>query len=154
MRIIEAQSAVLTNYEVTQFLQQRSVRLASERLKPGPKEVETLLQSVSDGLKKDPTPLSQQPTKYSPGAIQKLVKELKEFQLTKAEMIMLINMRPQTESTLHCCIEEIESRLDEEQQQAILNAVNNNLGNFPPKAEADEDEFMEDDPAANTNGAS
>ncbi len=68
----------------------------------------------------------------------RVVERLRDFDLAKGELIMLINMRPQTPAQLHACIEEVEGRLGEAEQLQILDVVAEVLGHFPAAAEGDE----------------
>lgn len=90
-----------------------------------------------------PSPLSQQPVTYSTDAVTELVKRLREFDLAKGELLMILNMRPQTPAQLHACVEEVEGRLDEDKQSRLLDIVSEVLGHFPVE-EAVEGEEMEE----------
>ncbi len=52
MKILEAQNALLTNYEVYQFLAERQARLAAQKhnRRRGPGNLETLIREVGDRL--------------------------------------------------------------------------------------------------------
>lgn len=100
-------------------------------------------------LRAPPGPLSQQPVTYSAGAVTKLVERLRDYDLAKGELLMILNMRPQTPAQLHACIEEVEGRLTEEQQSEILDIVAEVLGQFPTaegegEGEAEGEEMEED----------
>ncbi|EFX03699.1 calcitonin gene-related peptide-receptor component protein [Grosmannia clavigera kw1407] len=147
MKVLEAQNAILTNYEVCHFLAKRSERQGREkhgRRRGANNNFETLVQEVLQYLRAPPGPLSQQPTQYSAEAIGRVVERLRGYDLAKGELVMLINMRPQTPAQLHACIEEVEGRLSEDQQSEVLDVVAEVLGQFPVQDEADE----ADDPTA------
>ena len=75
---------------------------------------------------------------YSTEAVTQLVERLRGFDLAKGELIMILNMRPQTPAHLHACIEEVEGRLNEDEQSQILDIVAEVLGSFPVEEGADE----------------
>lgn len=55
--------------------------------------------------------------------IKKLVGELEIYQLTKAEALMMLNLRPRELGLLDCVIEECDLRFDEGQQERVLEIV-------------------------------
>ncbi|OAA67217.1 calcitonin protein-related peptide-receptor component protein [Niveomyces insectorum RCEF 264] len=146
MKILEAQNALLTNYEVYQFLVERNEQLARQKhaRRRGPGNLETLARELLQYFRSPPAPLSQEPLTYSTEAVAQLVERLRGYDLAKGEMLMLLNMRPQTPAQLHACIEEVEGRLSEEQQSAILDIVAEVLGQFPVQQEAEAMEEEED----------
>ncbi|ERS96324.1 hypothetical protein HMPREF1624_07234 [Sporothrix schenckii ATCC 58251] len=145
MKILEAQNALLSNYEVYQFLAERQERLGKQKQnrRRGPGNLETLIHELLQYFRSPPGPLSQQPVTYSPEAVTTVVERLHRYDLAKGELLMVLNMRPQTPAQLHACIEEVEGRLTEEQQSEILDIVAEVLGQFPV-AEGEPDEEMED----------
>ncbi|EPE06274.1 rna polymerase iii subunit c17 [Ophiostoma piceae UAMH 11346] len=131
MKILEAQNALLSNYEVYEFLAERQDRLAKQQKqnrRRGPGNLETLIREY---FRSPPGPLSEQPVKYSADAVTSLVERLSSYDLAKGELIMILNMRPATPAQLHACIEEVESRLSEEQHSEILDIVADVLGHPP-----------------------
>ncbi|KHN71440.1 hypothetical protein Tcan_02266 [Toxocara canis] len=64
------------------------------------------------------------------------------FQLTAAEILQVINLRPSTEIEVQLIVEECEERLTEEQMTQLVNIVCENLPPRPsseePKANAEE----------------
>ncbi|CAK7198893.1 hypothetical protein SEUCBS139899_001561 [Sporothrix eucalyptigena] len=146
MKILEAQNALLSNYEVYQFLEERQERLGKQKQnrRRGPGNLETLIHELLQYFRSPPGPLSQQPTTYSADAVTKLVEQLRGYDLAKGELIMILNMRPQTPAQLHACIEEIEGRLSEDEQSKILDIVAEVLGQFPVEEEEGEGEAMEE----------
>lgn len=90
-----------------------------------------------------PGPLSQKPLPYDTKAIPELIKRLRQYQITKGEFIMLLNVRPSNVPILNTVIEDMEDRFSEEEQQQILEIVTELLGQFPPEAEEDQDGVME-----------
>lgn len=53
---------------------------------------------------------------------------LQPFDLTKAELLMILNLRPQSVGVLDTIVEEMESRFDDSEQERILAIVGEVLG--------------------------
>lgn len=135
MKILEAQNALLSNFEVYEFLAERQDRIDKQQKQKkgrrGPASLgnlETLTREVLQYFRSPPGPLSEQPIKYSAESITQLVERLGSYGLAKGELIMVLNMRPATPAQLHACIEEVENRMTEEQQAEILDIVAEVLG--------------------------
>jgi hypothetical protein len=79
--------------------------------------------------------LSQKPLPFKPSDIPVLVEKLRPYGLTKTEMIMIINLRPNNAAALNACIEEIMERFNEDQQSEILDVIAQVLGSFPVEPE-------------------
>ncbi|KAL1901429.1 hypothetical protein Sste5346_001834 [Sporothrix stenoceras] len=144
MKILEAQNALLSNFEVYQFLAERQERLGKQKQnrRRGPGNLETLVHELLQYFRSPPGPLSQQPVTYTSEAVTTLVERLRGYDLAKGELLMILNMRPQMPAHLHACVEEVESRLTEQQQLEILDIVAEVLGAFPVVEGAEEE--MED----------
>jgi hypothetical protein len=67
-------------------------------------------------------------THYDAHKIHDLVQSLAEFNLTKAELLMILNLRPQEAVFLDIIVEECDSRLDEGAQTLVLETINTFLG--------------------------
>lgn len=163
MKILESQSAILTNFEVYQHLlnEQQKAKLPDRKRQvprnlqtvikevrpantarcstPNPREAtwKLTLTQVIDQLRTQPDPLSQRPITYDATSIGRLVERLRDFDLTKGETIMIINLRPDNPAVLAACIEDVESRFDEEKQQDILAIIEEVLGPLPVKETAE-----------------
>ncbi|TPX07894.1 uncharacterized protein E0L32_010469 [Thyridium curvatum] len=149
MKILEAQNAVLTNYEVYQFLLERKNRKDGNRSRRGPPNYETLVKEVLEHLETNPNPLSQRPLTYTPEAIPLLIEKLHPYDLTKGEMIMIINLRPGSIPALNCIVEDMVERLYDHQQEEVLGIISETLGAFPaPEETAEGDEGAADEEAA------
>ena len=148
MKILEAQSAQLTNYEVylhlTELQEKSKGRRGADR-PPGNLETvrnEVCVQNaytvysfrsskvcqILDYLKEAPSPLGSEPFPYDENTIKNLLIRLREFQLTKAETIMILNLRPTKPENLNTVLEEMEERFDDHQQLAIVAAIADVLG--------------------------
>ena len=82
-----------------------------------------------------PGPLSQEPITYTPECIAQLLERLRPYDLTKAEVIMLFNHRPETIATLNTVVEDLEERFSTEDQEALINIVVDVLGQSAPVEE-------------------
>jgi hypothetical protein len=89
--------------------------------------------------------LSQKPLSYDNDSIGRLLQRLRNYEITKGEMIMMINLRPTSKANLNTVIEDLEDRFNEVEQEDIVNGVVEVLGKFedadgPP---LDDDDVME-----------
>ncbi|XXG97236.1 hypothetical protein Hte_003531 [Hypoxylon texense] len=134
MKILEAQSAVLTNVEVYTFLSDQEKQYEKENRK-GPANLETLRKEVLQYFETPPGPLSQKPLPYDSAAIPVLFKRLRPYQISKGEFIMMFNIRPTSIPVLNTVIEDMEERFSEEKQQEILSIITEVLGQFPEEEE-------------------
>ncbi|KAI1376025.1 HRDC-like protein [Hypoxylon crocopeplum] len=143
MKILEAQSAVLTNVEVYTFLNNQAQQYQDQKRK-GPANLETLRKEVLQYFEAPPGPLSQKPLPYDASAIPVLIQRLRQYQITKGEFIMLLNVRPSNIPALNIVIEDMEDRFNSDQQQEILDITIEILGQFPqePEEENQEDVSM------------
>lgn len=98
---------------------------------------EAHIKQVIDQLRTQPDPLSQRPITYDANSIGRLVERLRDYDLTKGETIMIINLRPDNPAVLAACVEDAESRFDEEKQQEILAVIEEVLGPLPVKEAAE-----------------
>lgn len=108
-----------------------------ERENPREATQKLTLTQVIDQLRTQPDPLSQRPITYDATSIGRLVERLRDFDLTKGETIMIINLRPDNPAVLAACVEDAESRFDEEKQQEILAIIEEVLGPLPVKEAAE-----------------
>lgn len=145
MKVLEAQSALVTNYEMAQFVEDQRNRYAAEvstltgKKRCGPDKMEGIVRRVDSYLRTFPNPLHEtdpdcpetyDPSQYTDEAIQDITARLKPYGLTKGEVLMIINLRPENRPILSVVIEEIESRLTDEQQGEILAIIKDVLGCF------------------------
>ncbi|KAG5944789.1 hypothetical protein E4U59_006882 [Claviceps monticola] len=143
MKIIEAQSAVLSDYEVYQHLsdQRNSYKQNKRR---GPPNMETVVRELLQYLRTEPNPLSQQPLAYTPDCIAQLLEKLRPYELSKGEVVMLLNLRPASVAGLNTIIEDMSERFSEEQQEDMVNIVTQVLGRFDVPEEENGDVEMDD----------
>ncbi|KAI9714957.1 MAG: hypothetical protein M1812_006270 [Candelaria pacifica] len=135
MKILETQSATLTNYEVLTHIQTKKERydkIASARVAQGygnGKEsgIEFILRELTNYLEGPKSPLTT-PSTYNSTTIRRLFEALQPYELTKAELVMFLNLRPNSTSVLDVVIEENDQRFSEETQKDILKIVADILG--------------------------
>ncbi|KAI2632103.1 HRDC-like protein [Hypoxylon sp. NC1633] len=136
MKILEAQSAVLTNVEVHTFLSNQAKEYQDQKRK-GPANLEMLRKDVLQYFQTPPGPLSQKPPPYDTSVIPVLIRRLRPYQITKGELIMLLNIRPANIPVLNTVIEDMEDRFNNDQQEEILGIIAELLGQFPEEPEQD-----------------
>ncbi|KAF5590126.1 hypothetical protein FPANT_6061 [Fusarium pseudoanthophilum] len=139
MKILEAQSAVLTNYEVYQHVSEQRERYKNAKRR-GPPNLETVVRELLQYLRTNPGPLSQEPLPYTEGCISRLLERLRPYNLAKGEVVMIINLRPASVAALNTVVEEMSERFSEEQQEAMVNIIAEVLGQFPAAEEGAEEE--------------
>ena len=80
-----------------------------------------------DYLQARPSPLAY-PASYTQKTIRDLFAALQEYDLTKAEFMMIINLRPETVAVLDAVVEELDARFTAQQQTDILLVIAQVLG--------------------------
>lgn len=146
MKIIEARSALLTNFEVSKHLEALTA-LQDSMLQKGSYssalESENL-RTVQFELKNY---LDEQPCQVI--TAEKLVAFLQEVKksgltLTKAEKLMILNQIPGNEAEISVLLEEYSDRFTETQREDLLEVISQSLGKRLPSAnEANEDDVEE-----------
>jgi len=148
MKILEAQSAQLTNFEVYEHL--KDLKETHAKIPKGngrrPGNLETIIKEVQppfafilgyftdtakliDYFEEAPSPLGSKPYAYNQRTIRTLLTKLRKFDLTKAEVIMIMNLRPTKPENLNTMIEDMEERFPkEEQQNEIVEVIAEVLG--------------------------
>ncbi|KAF3081729.1 hypothetical protein TWF569_010946 [Orbilia oligospora] len=136
MKILEPCEAMLSNYEVLAHIQEVKQRYRNQvtdqgpaaAMKPG--NLETVMKEVIDYLS------TTAAIAQTPEATTKLVEDLAKspLQFEKIEVLMILNHLPKNETELDVLIEELESRLSEEQITKVLDTI---LSATRPKADHD-----------------
>ncbi|KAI1498057.1 RNA polymerase III, subunit C17 [Biscogniauxia marginata] len=139
MKILEAQSAVLTNLEVYKFLNDQAKQYHDQKRR-GPGNLETIRKELLQYFDSPPNPLSQKPLPYDTSSIPELIQRLRPYGMSKGELAMIINMRPTSVANLNAVVEDMEERFGEDQQQEIVDIVIEILGQFPPPPKEDDQE--------------
>ena len=87
---------------------------------------------------------------YSAEALHELFKKLREANLqsdlSKGEMLMIVNIRPTNVAVLNTVVEDMLERFTEDEQQKIIDIITETLG-FDESAEAAEGEEYDGDAA-------
>ena len=82
-----------------------------------------------------PSPLASDPLPYDEKTVYRLMERLRPYDLTKAEMLMIMNIRPTRADVLNAIVEELETRFDQTQQNEITEIVIEVLGQPDGEAE-------------------
>ncbi|KAL2069956.1 hypothetical protein VTL71DRAFT_14636 [Oculimacula yallundae] len=137
MKILEAQSATLTNYEVYTHLTEQRARYAKKGIKGRrPGNLETVVKELLEYFHEAPSPLACKPLPYTSQTISTLLTRLRPFDFTKAEILMIMNLRPTKPESLNTIVEEMENRFSDEQQLQIVEIIREVLGSPDGNAEA------------------
>ncbi|KAH6640819.1 RNA polymerase Rpb4-domain-containing protein [Chaetomium tenue] len=133
MKILESQNALLSNYEVYQHLaDQRKRNKAQNRRVPA--NAHQVMNEVTKYLSGKPSPLEKQEETqtYSPAAFSLLFEKLREAnlpsELTKGELLSILNIRPSSTALLSTAIEDMEERFDDDNQNKIVDIIAEVLG--------------------------
>lgn len=95
-------------------------------------------------LRTEPSPLSQKPPTYTPSCIAQLVERLRPYELSKGEVVMILNLRPASVAALNTIIEDMPERFSDEQQEDMVNSVAEILGQFEVAEAAENGEAAEE----------
>ncbi|CZR58131.1 uncharacterized protein PAC_08022 [Phialocephala subalpina] len=148
MKILEAQSATLTNYEVYQHLIDQRTKYAHVKgRRPG--NLETVVKELLDYFNEAPSPLASKPFPYHDGIFKELLEKLRRWDFTKAEILMIMNLRPTKPENLNTIVEEMEERFPgDELQWEIVGVIAEVLGK--PDGEAERQAMTEEAKEART----
>jgi len=137
MKILEAQSATLTNYEVYTHLIDQRARYRKKGLRGRrPGNLETIVKELLDYFHEAPSPLGSKPFPYDSKTIRTLLERLRPYDLTKAEILMIMNLRPTKPENLNTIVEEMEERFPgDELQKEIVGVIVDILGKPDGEAE-------------------
>lgn len=100
-------------------------------------------------LREKPSPLAKQDETqaYSPSAIPRLLEKLREAnlpsELTKGELLSILNLRPSSSALLSTAIEDMEERFSEAEQNRIVDIITEVLGRDQPEEAGGEGDEME-----------
>ncbi|CEJ79887.1 hypothetical protein VHEMI00102 [[Torrubiella] hemipterigena] len=127
MKITEAQSAVLSNYEVYQHLVDQRDQYKKIKRR-GPPNLETVVSELLQYMRSKPNPLSQKPITYNAECVSSLVQQLRPYDLSKGEVVMILNLRPSSVVALNTVLEDMSDRYTEEQQEEMVQIILEVLG--------------------------
>ena len=82
-----------------------------------------------------PSPLASKPLPYNDQTIGTLLERLRPFNFTKAEILMIMNLRPTKAESLNTIVEEMDDRFSDEQQLEIVEIIAEVLGTADGTAE-------------------
>jgi hypothetical protein len=82
--------------------------------------------------------MAQDPLTYTPECISQLLERLRPFELSKGEVVMIINLRPASIAVLNTVVEDMAERFTDEQQEEIIGAIAEILGEAIPAVPAGE----------------
>ncbi|KAI7866745.1 RNA polymerase Rpb4-domain-containing protein [Spinellus fusiger] len=135
MLIKNTRVAHMSNYEVLELLNERQAfqkeALEKNPLQVYPEHLCTIQFEMSDYLKS--TPCSTQ----TPQQVKAFLTAMKDYILTKAEKLQILNLRPKSVVELYLLIEECEERFTEEALDTMLTMITTTL-------ERDDDEVYEE----------
>ncbi|CAK9298586.1 unnamed protein product [Gordionus sp. m RMFG-2023] len=125
MEIVEENCAMLSNYEVYHLLEETHNKPKNLIIKTA-----NLNQNSSTISYETLRHLKSTPVIYqNKNNIQSFLEAVLPFNLTKAEKLMIINLRPKTPVEIQLIIEESEERLAEDQIDELLQIIQNILPN-------------------------
>ncbi|KXJ11276.1 DNA-directed RNA polymerase III subunit RPC9 [Exaiptasia diaphana] len=119
MEVLKEKSVMLSNFEVYQLLQEAETKTSkSKSIKKHQVNLATISYEARKYLEK--TPCKHQNAEV----IEDFLKSLAPFNLTKAEKLQLLNLRPETHVEIQLIIEEsVERFKTEEEIQELLDIV-------------------------------
>jgi len=121
MEVVNGKAAFLCNYEVLELLKELKDSEDKKKVAKG-RNFDTLVYCALKYLRN--TPCVHQSEK----AVADFLTAIKEFELTEAECLQIVNLRPTTEVELQLIIEEAEDRLTTQQESRLLELVSLYLG--------------------------
>ncbi|KAI8922791.1 HRDC-like protein [Entophlyctis helioformis] len=143
MDVVDHCSALLSNYEVLTLMKTNFAKHNSTAPRQSAfiQDLRTIEYEVIKYLEASPV------AGQSPDQIQGALAELKSWKLTKAEKLMLINLRPTTRVEVSAVLEECETRLNDDELGQLLEILDRHLPYSKPVVayeEAAEDMQAED----------
>jgi len=157
MKILDSQSALLSNYEVYQHIIDQRKRNKSQNRRV-PANAHQVMTEVVTYLSGKPSPLEKQEEtqSYSPAAIGLLLEKLREANLpsevTKSELLSILNQRPSSTALLSTAIEDMEERFGDEDQNKIVAIIAEVLGSVEIDEGGEGDEMDADAAETVENG--
>eukprot|EP00158_Paraphelidium_tribonemae_P000675 Partr_v1_DN23140_c0_g1_i2_m43999 putative CGRP receptor component len=126
MEVVEAQEALLSNYEVYALLKETStLDTKSSSRKKTLNNVELIQRDTLKYLAETPC------VDYTDEMVADFLREMQALPLTKAERLQILNLKPLAPVDLYPIVEELETRLTDEEADRIFEIVFKTLINTP-----------------------
>ncbi|CAO3587651.1 unnamed protein product [Absidia cylindrospora] len=139
MIIKNAKSALISNYEVFNILNERiEYQKEIQTTQPNveyPEHLRTIQFELAEYLKKTPT--KSQTTVQ----VKDFLEQMGQYTLTLGEKLQILNLRPKSAVEIYLLIEECEERFSEQDLDNILSIIITTL----PHEEENEDELVENE---------
>ncbi|KAI8094844.1 HRDC-like protein [Gilbertella persicaria] len=141
MKIKSVRAALISNYEVLKLLEesqeaQKQSQIADPLLQY-PEQLRTVQFELTEYLKQ--TPVGTQTSEQ----VQQFLQAMSTFDLTKAEKLQILNLRPKSTVEIYLMIEECEERFTEEDLEQMLLQIITTLPREDDYAEEEEEEEEE-----------
>ncbi|KAI8371468.1 HRDC-like protein [Radiomyces spectabilis] len=118
MQLKKARAALLSNYEVLSLLnEQQNIQKAQQLENPNieyPEHLRTIQFELTEYLNN--VPCSTQ----TPAQIKRFLEAFQKYDLTRAERLQILNLRPKSAVEIYLLIEECEERFSEEDLEGML----------------------------------
>lgn len=134
MKVKEANSGLLCNFEVLNLLRSRG---ASQEALASVGSVTSFECKVYDYLSQTAAGTQTRET------LQKFFREVEQYALTKAERLQVANLRPSTAVEVHLIVEDCEERFSSEKVNQFVEIVGSCLPPPPNRLEEEDKEGME-----------
>lgn len=143
MQIKTIRSALISNYEVLKLLEEsQEAQKQVQKLDPSveyPEHLRTIQFELTEYLKE--TPCSTQTSEQ----LANFLEFMSRYELTKAEKLQILNLRPRSTVEIYLIIEECEERFTEEDLEEMLNNIITTLPRDDDYVEEEGEEEGEED---------
>ncbi|KAI8366250.1 HRDC-like protein [Blakeslea trispora] len=142
MKIKSVRAAHISNYEVLRLLEESQEMQKQAQIRDPllqfPEQLRTVQFELNEYLKQ--TPVGTQ----SEEQVQSFLQAISKFELTKAEKLQIINLRPKSTVEIYLVIEECEERFSEEDLEQMLLVIVTTLPRDDDEEEEEEEEYGEE----------
>ncbi|KAI9889442.1 MAG: hypothetical protein M1814_005305 [Vezdaea aestivalis] len=149
MKVVTPKDGDITNAEVLSHLREMRTRYQTQAQKSHPStplksgNLETVIRELEEYLTSPASPLESE-TAPDLGQIAEFVGATLPFELTKGEVLQMLNLRPETIPVLDTIVEELDQRLVEERQLDLLRVVRRVLKSSFVTPEPEGEEVVEE----------
>lgn len=134
MEVINENAAFLSNLEVLMLLKDlQAGRNNQQKPNKHQQNLGTITYETIKYLERTPCALQ------TPEHVAAFMHAMKDFELTKAEKLQLLNNRPTSMVEMYLMVEETEERMTEEQMSQLMNAIVTHLPGPEPEVVAAEE---------------